>query len=76
MLARLLGRRSIVRPMLVVPLLSKVVAPMVMRMASDAALRMVRGATERGGADRGGTYRGDDRDAAYRGASGGMPHPP
>lgn len=76
MLARLVGRRSIVRSVLVVPLLSRVVAPMVMRMASDAALRMVRGGTERGDADRGAPYRAADRGAVSRGASGGMPRPP
>lgn len=48
MLARLLGRRSIVRPMLVIPLLSRIVAPMVMRMVSDAVLRRVRGTAGRG----------------------------
>lgn len=59
-LARLFGRRSIVRPMLVAPLLSRLVAPIVMRMVSDAALRMVRGAP--------------DRDKFRSG--GGRPHPP
>ncbi|HMN83232.1 MAG TPA: hypothetical protein PKA20_25345 [Burkholderiaceae bacterium] len=82
-LARLVGRRSIVRPMLLAPLLSRMVAPMVMRMATDAAMRMVRGAAEHGGPPR----RAADRDTAYRGApdrdtlrssgsSAGVPHPP
>lgn len=83
-LARLLGRRSIVRPLLVAPLLSRVVAPIVMRMAADAAVRIVRGTAGRGTAHSSGMAeragRGAARppgqhdmayrDAAYRGPTG------